>query len=102
MARAGAHGQIMSFPRGQLVSPECNRLRLALADGGLLVCFRAGQVLGHLRVDEAASGGDAGLGSIPCVMGSLGWCYGWIVQPWSVWELLCVGFVGFSVLPHLL
>lgn len=29
-------------------------------------------VLGHLRVGEAASGGDAGLGSIPCVMGEPG------------------------------
>lgn len=27
-------------------------MRLALAEGGLLVCSRAGQVLGHLGVGE--------------------------------------------------
>lgn len=68
MARAGAHGQIMSCPGGQFVSPERDRLRLALAEGGSLLCSRAGGVLGCLRVDETASGGDAGLASIPCVL----------------------------------
>lgn len=43
-----------------------------------------------------------GLPASPVCWRSLGWCYGWMVQPWSVWELLSVGFVGFSVLPHLL
>lgn len=64
----------LSSPGAQAVSPEHDRLRLALAVGGLLVCSRAGWLLGHLRAGEAASGGAAGLGSIPCVMGSLGWC----------------------------
>lgn len=54
------------------MSPERDRLRLALAERGLLLCPRAGQVLGHLRVDETASGGEAGLGSILCVMGEPG------------------------------
>lgn len=102
MARAGAHGQIMSCPGGQFVSPERDRLRLALAEGGSLLCSRAGGVLGCLRVDETASGGDAGLASIPCVLEEPGlvlWVDGTAV--------VCVGaalrgFCGVFCAAHLL
>lgn len=51
---------IMSSARGQFASSERDRLRLAMAKGGLLVCSRAGQVLGWMRqhqemLDLAAS-----------------------------------------------
>lgn len=79
---------------GQFVSPERDRVRLALAEGGSLLCSRAGWVLGCLRVDVTASGGNAGLGSIPCVMEKPGlvlWVDGTAVV--CVGAALC-GFCG--------
>lgn len=73
--------QIMSSPRGQFVSPERDRMRLAMAEGGLLVCSMAGWILGWMRQHQEET---LGLAASPVFWGSLGCCDGWMVQLWGV------------------